>query len=131
MKLSEIRGERVFEVIADLIGPVTVLAEDEKVKALFRGEKKKGESNKAYTMRSVRTNLPYLLKTHKGELMQIFAVLDGKPVEEYAGNVNLFTLTKGIMEMFNDEALLELFTSAASTGEPVPLTEESAKSDEQ
>ncbi len=127
MKLSDIKGERVFDVIADLIEPVTTIAEDEKVAGLFKGERKKGESNKAYTLRNVKAKMPYLLKAHKAQLMQIFAALDGVTVAEYTERTNLFTLMRDILEMLNDEALMELFTSAASTAEPMPHTEESTK----
>lgn len=127
MKLSEIRGERVFDVIADLVEPVSDVAMDEKAMKLFKGEKKKGESNKAYTLRNMKAGLPYLLKTYKRQLMQIFAALEGVPAEEYAEKTNLFTLTKSILEMLNDEALMTLFTSAAPKEGATPLTGESAK----
>jgi hypothetical protein len=127
MKLSNIRGERVFDVIADLIEPVSDIAADEKATKLFKGEKKMGESNKAYTLRNMKAGLPYLLRTYKRQLTQIFAVLEGAPFEEYAEKTNLFTLTKSILEMLNDEALMGLFTSAAPKEEATPLTEDSAK----
>ena len=127
MKLSDIRGERVFDVIADVIGPVNNITTNKKTAKLFKGEKNKGESNKAYTLRNIKAGLPYLLKTHKRRLMQIFAALEGVSPEEYAEKTNLFTLTKSILEMLGDEALMGLFTSAAPTEDATPHTEVSAK----
>ena len=39
MKLSDIQGDRVFDVIADIIDPIANIAEDEKASAMFRREK--------------------------------------------------------------------------------------------
>ena len=36
MKLSDIKGDRVFDVIADLIDPVASIAQDAQAAALFR-----------------------------------------------------------------------------------------------
>lgn len=115
MKLSEIKGERALEVIADLIDPIATLAADEKVAALFKGEKRKDEDNKAYTIRQVKTHLPYLLKKHKKSVIEIMAALEGVSATEYTANMNLLTLPKQLLEMLNDEALLSLFTSAELT----------------
>ena len=40
MKLSAIHGERVFDVIADIIEPIANIAGDEKASAMFRREKR-------------------------------------------------------------------------------------------
>ena len=39
MKLSDIKGDRTLEVIADLVDPIANIAEDEDTFALFRREK--------------------------------------------------------------------------------------------
>ena len=39
MRLSDVRGERTLDVIADLIGPIAEIASDEEAAALFRREK--------------------------------------------------------------------------------------------
>lgn len=39
MKLSDIQGDRVFDVIADIIDPIANIAEDEKASAMFQREK--------------------------------------------------------------------------------------------
>ena len=39
MKLSDVKGDRVFDVIADIIDPIANIAEDEKASAMFRREK--------------------------------------------------------------------------------------------
>ena len=39
MKLSKIKGERVFDVIADIINPIANIAEDKEAAALFQRQK--------------------------------------------------------------------------------------------
>ena len=39
MRLSEIKGERVFDVIADIIEPACNIASDPVASRMFRGEK--------------------------------------------------------------------------------------------
>ena len=39
MRLSDIQGERVFDVIADTIVPIANIAEDDAASALFKREK--------------------------------------------------------------------------------------------
>ena len=38
MRLSDIQGERVFDVIADIIDPIANIAEDDAASAMFRRE---------------------------------------------------------------------------------------------
>ena len=38
MKLSDVKGDRTLEVIADLIEPICTIAEDENAAALFKRE---------------------------------------------------------------------------------------------
>ena len=67
MKLSDIHGERVFDVIADIIDPIANIAEDEKASAMFRREKiPEGMTAKEFAMQRARKALPALLKQHKG-----------------------------------------------------------------
>ena len=51
MKLSELKGERAVEVIADLIAPITNIAEDQSNLQLFRGNKKDGETDRESAVR--------------------------------------------------------------------------------
>jgi len=116
MKLSEFKGERAIEVIADLIEPIADIASDPKCADLFHGDVKKGESARDAGIRNLKAKVPYLLKTHKKSVIAILAILSDAPVE----SMNLFTIAKGVVEIFSDKELIELFTSAAPSVEETP-----------
>ncbi|MFA5424841.1 MAG: hypothetical protein WC374_13385 [Phycisphaerae bacterium] len=116
MKLSEIRGERAIEVIADLIEPIANIASDPKCGDLFKGKVKDGETPREAGIRNLKEKVPYLLRTHKHSIVSILGTLNDVPVK----SLNLFSITKGILDLFNDKELIELFTSAAQSVEETP-----------
>lgn len=96
MKLSEIKGEKALEVLADLIDPATAIMADAEVK-------------KAYDMnKNVLQLAKVILKRHPKEVVAILAALDGVPVEDY--EVNIVSLPKKLLEILNDEELQQLFS---------------------
>lgn len=113
MKLSEIKGEHAVEVIADLIEPITNIATDEKCKGVFKTVAKHGETPAQAAIRNIKATIPLLLKTHKTDVATIIALLEDKPVD----SLNIVRIIGGIIEAFNDEALLMLFKSAAPAEE--------------
>ena len=115
MKLSDIKGERTLDVIAEVIEPIANIAEDEKAAALFKREKlPEGENAVAYLLKRIKSHLPALLKGHKHDLITIFAVIEGVSYDEYAASLNLGKLTKDLLELMTDEAFGGLFISAQS-----------------
>lgn len=116
MKLSEIKGERAVEVIADLIEPIATIAGDPKCANLFKGDVKKGETVREAGMRNLKEKVPYLLRTHKKSIVSVLATINDIPADK----LNLFGIAKGVLDMFNDKELIELFTSAAPNVEEVP-----------
>ena len=107
MRLSEVRGERVFDVIADIIEPACNIASDQTASALFRrGDRPEGMSGKDYALSKVRECLPSLLRDHKDDVIKILAAVEGSDVDEYRENVTMPTLIKGVYEMMTDEDLL-------------------------
>ena len=116
MKLSEIKGDRAVEVIADLIEPIANIASDKECADLFSVKPVKGEDKKVTARKHLVKKVPMLLKTHKRDVIQIIATLDGKSVDE----MNLFSITAALIGIVKDEALIELFTSAARIVEETP-----------
>lgn len=100
MKLSEIKGDQALDTLAELIDPIQIILGDgtfqEKVK-----DKPKLEIVKI------------LLKEYKKPIIEIMAILDGVPVDEY--EINLLSLPKKLLEILNDEEVMSLFTSAEQT----------------
>lgn len=115
MRLSDIQGERVFDVIADIIDPIANIAEDEAASALFKREKlPKGMTAKAFMTQRVRKALPALLKGHKGDMIAVLAAIEGVSADEYKGALNFAKLLHDAAELLTDDAFGALFTSAQS-----------------
>ena len=113
MRLSDIQGERVFDVIADIIDPIANIAEDEQ--ALFKRDKlPEGMTAKEFVTQRARKALPALLKGHKGDIIAILASIEGVSAESYKGALNLVKLMRDATELLTDEAFGALFLSAQS-----------------
>lgn len=115
MKLSDIQGDRVFDVIADIVDPIANIAEDEAASALFRREKlPDGMTAKKFMAQRARKSLPALLKGHKDDIIAILATIEGVEPDAYKGALNLVKLVHDATELLTDDAFAELFISAQS-----------------
>ena len=115
MKLSDIKGERTLDVIADIIDPIANIAEDEEASNLFRKERlPEGMTKKSFLLQRARKAFPALLKGHKGDIIAILSAIEGTTAEEYTASLNLVKLTKDAIELISDEAFMTLFISAQS-----------------
>lgn len=115
MKLSDVKGERTLEVIAEIIDPIANIAEDEEASAMFKREKlPEGMAAKEFLIKRARKSLPVLLKGHKSDITAILAAIEGVSAEEYAGALNLVKLVKDCSDLLTDETFVELFISAQS-----------------
>lgn len=101
-KLSEYKGDEALELLADLMDPVLEIIADGEVASVLQ---------KGHYAAAVKP----ILKAHKQAVLQILALLNGKTVEEYKKEVNLFTIPKALLELLNDPDLMSLFTSAEQT----------------
>lgn len=94
MKLSEYKNEQALDILADILEPSAKIFSDKDVKKAFEtGDKIKG--------------IKAAIKTHKTEIIEILAVLDGVPVAEYECNV--LTLPIKLLEILNDTDLMSFF----------------------
>ena len=115
MRLSDIQGDRVFDVIADIIDPVANIAEDDTASALFKREKlPEGMTTKEFMTQRARKALPALLKGHKGDIIAILSSIEGVSTDAYKGALNLVKLMRDATELLTDEAFGALFLSAQS-----------------
>ena len=115
MKLSEIQGERVFDVLADIVDPIANIAEDETASALFKREKlPDGMTAKKFMIQRSRKSLPALLKGHKADIIAILSAIGDVDPDKYKGAINLVNLMRDATELLTDEAFAELFISAQS-----------------
>ena len=115
MRLSDIKGERTLDVIADIIDPIANIAEDEAASNLFRKEKlPDGMTPKKFLLQRAKKAVPALLKGHKSDIISILSTIEGTTAEEYTVSLNLVKLTKDAIDLITDEAFMTLFISAQS-----------------
>lgn len=99
MKLSEIKGERVFDVIAELIEPITSIAQDKAISEAVR-------ANSSDPAKVATALVPLLLKEHREEVVRILASVNGVDTREYAENLTMASLVKDVYEVLTDKELL-------------------------
>lgn len=98
MKLSDIKGEQALNAMADLIDPVSEIAQNKILVGLIRG--------KNYA-EAVKLGL----KKHQKAILTILAILNQQDVETY--EPSLAEIPKMLLDLFNDKELLDLFSSQA------------------
>jgi hypothetical protein len=110
MKLSEIKGERVFDVIAEIIDPIVSIAEDEDASDLFKPkELPDGMEPWGFFLSRVKKSLPPLVKRHKGEICRIMASLNDVSVEDYTKELTIPKLFSDMTELLTDQEFTAFF----------------------
>lgn len=116
MKLSDIKGDRVLDVIADIIDPIANIVQDKDVAAMFeRKAVPDGMDARDFFAKRMRKGLPVLLKGHKADIIAIMAAIEGVTPEQYAESLDLPKLFTDAMELATDDAFLD-FLSSSETG---------------
>lgn len=112
MKLSEVKGDRVLDVIADAIDPIANIAQDKDVAAMFKREAvPEGMGARDFFAARMRAGMPALLKGHKSDIIAILATIEGVTPEQYAASLNLAKLFTDVMELVTDDAFLNFLSS--------------------
>lgn len=116
MKLSDIKGDRVLDVIADIIDPIANMVQDKDVAAMFeRKAVPEGMEARDFFAERMRKGLPILLKNHKADIIAIMAAIEGVTPGQYAVSLDLPKLFTDVMELVTDDAFLD-FLSSSGTG---------------
>ena len=116
MKLSDIKGDRVLDVIADIIDPIANMVQDKDVAAMFKREAvPEGMDARDFFAKRMRKGLPVLLKSHKADIIAIMAAIEGVTPEQYAASLDFPKLFTDVMELVTDNAFLD-FLSSSETG---------------
>lgn len=95
MRLSDIKGEETFEVIADLLDPIADMGKKEAIKKADR--------------RNRMGFVKVILKECRKEIIEILAILNKQDPEEYAKNLTLDVLFREVSDLMQDEVLMNLF----------------------
>lgn len=104
MRLSDIKGERTFDVVAALVEPVANIAADENAVRLFKREKcPKGQTPREFMLGKIRASVPALMTEHKRDLAVILATLKGVAPEEYVEGLDMMALLGDVVELVTDE----------------------------
>lgn len=113
MKLSDIKGDRVLDVIADIIDPITNMLQDKDVAAMFeRKAVPEGMDARDFFAERMCKGLPVLLKGHKADIIAIMAAIEGVTPEQYAASLNLAKLFTDVMELLTDDAFVNFLSSS-------------------
>ena len=116
MRLSDVKGERVFDVVADLIEPVTAIAQDPEMKALLDVRNvPEGVGVKDHAFACVRKHAPKLIKAHKKDVIAILAAIEGTTPKKYAAGITMASLLKDVFELATDEDFLDFLASNIET----------------
>ena len=94
-KLSEIKGEEALDVLAEILVPITTIANDAEVREGF-------ETN-------VAKCVSIALKKYKDEIFDVLSAIDGTEREEFIESLDLLTLPVMIVEVLNEPMVQELF----------------------
>lgn len=95
-KLSEVKGEEALDVLAEILEPIVTIINDEEVRSGF-------ETN-------VAKSVSVALKKYKTEILEIFASINGKSVEETCEEIDILSLPSYIVEILNEPEIQRLFT---------------------
>lgn len=116
MKLSDIKGDRVLDVIADIIDPIANMVQDKDVAAMFKREAvPDGMEARDFFAKRMRKGLPVLLKGHKADIIAVMAAIEGVTPEQYAASLDFPKLFTDVMGLVTDDAFLN-FLSSQETG---------------
>lgn len=112
MKLSEVKGERALDAIAEIIPPICNLAADDNVKQLFSNNAALPEGMDAnqFTLERIKKGLPAMMKAHKEDFIHILASIEGVEDEEYSQNMSIVTLIRDALDLVVDPDFRALFS---------------------
>lgn len=116
MRLSDIKGDRVLDVIADIIDPIANIVQDGDVAAMFeRKAVPEGTDARDFFAKRMCKGMPVLLKGHKADIIAIMAAIEGVTPGQYAASLDFPKLFTDVMELVTDDAFLD-FLSSPGTG---------------
>lgn len=118
LKLSEIKGEKSFDILAEIIEPTTNIATDKAAASLFGPRPlPEGMTTQEFVIQRVKEAIPTLMKRHKKDLIKLFATLSDMTVKEYKEQMTLDSVMLDLSSLISDPIFNAFFTMPQSTGE--------------
>lgn len=116
-QISEIKGEKSFDILAGLIEPVTNIATDKKAAELFGVRPlPKGMTTQQFILQRVKEAIPNLMKRHKKDLIAILALLSDMTEKEYKEQMTLDGVMLDLSQLISDPIFNAFFTMPQSMG---------------
>ena len=109
MKITDFKDEKALDLLADLLVPVSEIAQDEVIQKIVNGER---------TGKTIAEVAKLVIKGHTSAVMDILAALDGVPRDEY--HCNVLTLPMKVIEIFNDPDFMAFFTAQGQINSLIP-----------
>lgn len=128
MRLSNVKGDRTFDVIADIIPPIANIAEDKIASELFvRKQLPKGMAPNVFMLNRMKSAVPQLIKGHKADIIAILSSIEGVSESDYEADLDLMKLISDCVELITDDAFNALFISAQTEGDSSGSAQESTE----
>ena len=99
MRISDIKGERSLDFIADAMELVEKMSEDGRLDGIIDAIQKSGEDSDA-ALRALCAKLPPVIRDYKAEVISLMASAAGVSREEYAENGEVL---KDIIELLTSD----------------------------
>lgn len=130
MKLSELKGDEVFDILADLMPPMTNIALDPEAAKLFeRRPLPEGMTPTQFGYQWLAEASNKLLKKHKKDCIAMLAVATGVSQKQYKEELTFEKLIMDLVDLMGDPVFQTLFFSAmqgSSSGSAPASTEATA-----
>lgn len=115
MKISEIKGEAVFDVMARIAEPIVSIASDKTTMGMLDPTAINGADTSEKMMALVSNLVPKLMVDHREELIDIFAALNMQTREEYVDGLTMPKLIQDMYEAVTDKELFGFLPSGDET----------------
>jgi len=111
MKLSDVKGERVFDVIADIIEPIATIAQDEEAIKLFDAKNRPEDMTPwEFFVERAKTSIPVLMKKYRSEICEIMAAINDTTKEEYVEGITIPKLFADVLDLVTDSEFVSFFS---------------------
>lgn len=115
MRLSEVKGQRSLEVIADLVEPVMGLTQGNGFKGMFeKRELPEGVEPGEFFAQRVKDSLPTLIREQGGQIVEILAIVNGVDKREYEESMTPFSLMSDALALITDKAFVDFLSSLSA-----------------